>query len=76
MIELVRYARVKPQGLVSSRVTPEGSVCVEFKRFDVENGKEVSPEQCFLTFEEIEVRHMELKAEMAVVQELLALKPQ
>lgn len=75
MIELVRYARVKPQGLASSRVLEDGTVCVEFKRFDVENGKEVEPERSILTFLEIETRLAEIIAERAVVEELLALKP-
>lgn len=75
MIELVRYARVKPKGLVSASVTPEGDVKVLFKRFDVEDGREVDPETCLLTFAEIEARYEEIKKELEVVQELLALKP-
>lgn len=75
MIELVRYARVKPQGLVSASVNADGQVRVLFKRFDVENGKEVEPEECLLTFAELEARFTEIKKELEVVQELLTLKP-
>lgn len=84
MIELQRYARVKPQGLVSAepyvpaagQFPPPPSVVVQFKRFDVENGKEVEPETCIVSFEDLEKRLVELKAETEVVQELLALKPE
>lgn len=76
MIELLRYARVKPDGLVSAKVTPEGIVCVAFKRFDVENGREISPEECLVTFPELETRMVELKKELEVVHEILALKPE
>jgi len=75
MIELLRYARVKPHGLVSARVTPEGFVCVAFKRFNVENGKEDTPEECLITFGDLEARLTEIQSEMEVAQELLSLKP-
>lgn len=74
MIELLRFARVKADGLVSARVMPDGIVCVEFKRFSVETGKEIEPEQCLLSFEELQTRQIELQKELEVVQELLALK--
>jgi len=73
MIELIRYHRVKPQGLVSAR-NENGLVAVEFKRFNVENGREEDPERCLLTFGELEKRLVELTAETEVVLELLRLK--
>lgn len=76
MIELVRYARVKPQGLVSASINANGLVSVKFKRFDVENGKEIEPEECLLTFQELEARLSEIKKELSVVEELLTLKTQ
>lgn len=75
MIELLRYARLKPEGVVSAQLMPDGTVQVEFKRFSVENGKEIEPEQCALTFEELEARLDETKKELGVIEELLALKP-
>ena len=74
MIELLRYHRVKSQGLVSATINDQGMVCVAFKRFDVENGKEIEPETCLLTFPELETRFAELIDELEVVKELLALK--
>lgn len=75
MIELLRYARLKPEGVVSAQLLPDGTVRVEFKRFSVENGKEIEPEQCAMTFEELEIRLDETKKELGVIEELLALKP-
>jgi uncharacterized radical SAM superfamily protein len=75
MIELLRYARLKPEGVVSAQVTPNGTIQVEFKRFSVENGKEIEPEQCAITFEELETRLDEARKELGVIEELLALKP-
>lgn len=76
MIELLRYARLKPEGVVSAKVTPEGQVSVLFKRFDVQTGRETTPEESLLTFEEIAARMTELHTELEVVKELLSLKPQ
>lgn len=73
MIELLRYARVKSQGLVSARLLSDGQVCVEFKRFDPENGKEVEPEQCLMKVEDLTKRLAEIDVERAVVVEILDL---
>lgn len=75
MIEFRRYARNKSQGLVSAYAVGEGQVQVDFKRFDPENGKEVDPEVCLVTFEELEAKQAELVLALAVVKELLKLKP-
>lgn len=75
MIELERYARDKSEGLVKSYLNSEGLVVVDFKRFNVSNGREESPERYLLTFTELEKRLADLKAETEVVHELLALKP-
>lgn len=75
MIELLRYARLKPEGVVSAALTPEGMVSVKFKRFDPTTGKEVEPEESLLTFEDLETRLKELPIEIAVIEELLKLKP-
>lgn len=73
MIEFSRYARLKPQGLVSA--VPDGdALFVDFKRFDNENGNELSPERCKVTFAELTEKAAELERDLAVVRELLALK--
>lgn len=74
MIELLRYARVKPAGLVSAKLLDGDDVCVLFKRFDVENGKEVDPEECVFPYADLVERLKELKKELVVVEELLALR--
>lgn len=75
MIELIRYARVKPRGLVSAAVMPDGVVRIQFKRHDVEDGREVEPEEYLLTFTELEARLVDAKMELEALHELLALKP-
>lgn len=75
MIELLRYARLKPDGVVSAKVTTEGLVCVTFERFDVQTGRKIAPEESLLTFTELETRLGELQTELGVVNELLALRP-
>ena len=74
MIELTRYHRLKPKGLASASLDEPGMVCVTFKRFDVETGMEIPPEQSLLSFYELEHRQDVLKMELEVVQELLGLK--
>lgn len=74
MIELGRYTRLKPEGFAVA-VLVEGGMEVRFKRFDVENGKELPPEVSFLTFEEIEAKLKEYEAHVLVLRELAGLKP-
>lgn len=74
MIELLRYARLKPDGLASARLMPDGDVAVEFKRFSVENGKELEPEESVFPFASLEARLSEVTKELEVLRELIALK--
>lgn len=75
MIEVLRYARLKPEGLASAtHVAPE-AILVRFKRFNVENGKEDTPEESFVTYSDLEAREEVLKKELDVIREFLALKP-
>lgn len=77
MIELLRYARLKSHGVVSATVIDPNTLQVSFKRFSVEiPNKEETPEVSDVTFPDLETRLAELKIELEVVQELLALKPQ
>lgn len=85
MIELLRYARDHAEGLVTAEVVPGSAlfgppqppgVNVQFKRFDVRNGRELEPEVSFVTFIELEKHLNELEIELSAVKELLALKPQ
>lgn len=86
MIELPRYARDHAEGLASaeivlSRITvgtePDvAGLSVKFKRFDVRNGRELDPEESFVTFDELEKHLVELEISLGAVKELLALKPQ
>ncbi len=76
MIELLRYARLKPHGVVSAAVINDFTVRIRFKRFSVEiPNKEETPEESDLHFSQLEERLSELKIETEVVKELLALKP-
>lgn len=75
MIELIRYARLKPKGVTSATLTADGLVSVKFKRFDVQTGEEIPSEESLITFEDLEVRLAELHTELEVVKELLDLKP-
>lgn len=75
MIELLRYARLKPYGVVSATVPDPETVVVNFKRFSVEiPGKEESPEVCEMRFSDLETRLAEIEIELIVVKELLALR--
>lgn len=76
MIELLRYARLKPHGVVSTTVLDAETVAVSFKRFSVEiPAKEETPEVCEVRFADLETRRAEIETELAVVKELLELKP-
>lgn len=75
MIELGRYARVKPDGLVSVVEPSETGIEVHFKRFDPENGKEVSPEISKLTFTEIEEEIRKHEIGLVVLRELIGHRP-
>jgi hypothetical protein len=75
MIELLRYARVKPDNLVHAELDPDGSgVIIYFKRFDVENGREVEPETSRVSFKDLETRLTETDTERKVLVELLGLR--
>jgi len=52
MIDLKRYYRLHPQGLCWVEKNKEEYV-VLFKRFDNENGKELSPEPNYVTIENL-----------------------
>lgn len=72
MIELCRYARLKPQGLAWIEPAPEGDgITVCFKRFDPEDGKEVAPERSFLLFKDIEIFLSEIESQAPVAREIL-----
>lgn len=76
MIELLRYARLKPYDVVSTKALNAEVLEVSFKRFRVDiPGVEETPEISEVSFSELEKKHAELVIEMEVVKELLALKP-
>jgi hypothetical protein len=77
MIELNRYVRVKPAGLSWAEVTREdgGGLNIHFKRFDVENGREIEPEKSFVAWKELEEKQAELEKQIVAIREFLALKP-
>lgn len=77
MIELSRYVRLKPEGLVRAEPTTDngGGLHVYFKRFDVENGREIEPEKSFLSWGEIESRLAECDAQAAALRGLIGLRP-
>jgi hypothetical protein len=78
MIEINRYVRLKPQGLVRFEVTKEHEevgIKVIFKRFDVETGKEIDPEISFVSFAEVDGRLSEMEKQIEVLREFSALRP-
>lgn len=76
MIELLRYARLKPHGVVSADALNYFTVRIRFKRFSVEiPNKEETPEESDVHFSHLKERLSELETELLVVKELLALQP-
>lgn len=77
MIEFNRFIRVKPEGLVRVEATEEqgGGLWVIFKRFDVENGREIEPERSFLASTEIHERLAEMEKHIVVLREFARLTP-
>lgn len=77
MIEIDRWIRLKPEGLCWAEPTDAdgGGVMVNFKRFSVENGKELPPEQSFLTFKGMEEKLAEIERQIPVLKELISLRP-
>lgn len=73
MIELLRYARVKPAGLVSAALLDASTIRISFKRFSVESGLEESPEICDVLIADLEKRVAEANTELRVLLELLDL---
>lgn len=77
MIELLRYARLKPYGVVSTSIPDAATIRISFKRFSVEiPAKEETPEISDVSFVDLEARQAELLIELEAVKELLAQKPQ
>jgi hypothetical protein len=70
-IDLRRYVRVKPEGLVTVGMRDD-SYALLFKRFDVERGTELKPEAQKFTLEELTERKDELVAELSAIEEVLA----
>lgn len=84
MIELLRYAKDHAEGLASAEVLTNSlkveltspGVMIRFKRHDVRTGREIEPEESFVTFSSMAERLEDLKKEQAVLEELLALRPE
>lgn len=70
MIDLKRFHRLHPEGLcwVEKDKENENSYVVLFKRFDNENGKELTPEPNYVTSENL------IKWEEELSQQLYALR--
>lgn len=77
MIELSRYVRLKPEGFARAEPTADdgGGLHIYFKRFDVENGREIEPEKSFLAWSEIESKLAECDAHATALRGLIALRP-
>jgi hypothetical protein len=77
MIEIDRWIRLKPEDLCTVEPTDAdgGGVFVNFKRFSVENGKELPPERSFLTFKDLEEKLAEIERQAPILKEFLGLKP-
>jgi hypothetical protein len=75
MIDLKRYHRLHPHGLCwVEKTKEENDYVVLFKRFDNENGKELSPEPNYVTIESLEKDKQELtiqlEALLAILEEI------
>jgi len=72
MIDLKRYHRLHPNGLcwVEKNKEDNGYV-VLFKRFDNENGKELSPEPNYVTIEGLEKDKQELTIQLEALLAIL-----
>ena len=73
MIELLRYYRLrhdpsepKPEFLLAP---DRMGVLVRFKRFDPGNGKEIEPEESYVSFSSIEERLKEIPCEESTLRE-------
>lgn len=74
MIELSRFVRLMPKGLVSVQDQSEESFQVAFKRFDVETGAELEPEISCLTWQEVVEAIEKNEAELVILRQLLEYK--
>jgi len=70
MIDLKRYYRLKPQGLCWVEKYKEDYV-VLFKRFDNENGKELTHEPNYVTIENLEKDKQELTIQLEALNSIL-----
>ena len=72
MIDLKRYYRLHPHGLCWVEKSKEdNSYVVLFKRFDNENGKELSPEPNYVTIESLEKDKQELTIQLEALLAIL-----
>lgn len=70
MIDLKRYYRLQPQGLCWVEKNEESYV-VLFKRFDNENGKEITPEPNYVTIENLNKWEEELTQQLNALHSIL-----
>jgi hypothetical protein len=64
MIDLKRYHRLHPEGLCWVEKVKDNEYVVLFKRFDNENGKELSPEPNYVTIENLEKDKQDLNKQL------------
>jgi hypothetical protein len=72
MIDLKRYHRLQPQGLCwVEKCKDNNDYVVLFKRFDNENGKELTPEPNYVTIENLEKDKKELTIQLEALLSIL-----
>jgi len=71
MIDLKRYHRLHPNGLCWVEKSKEDEYVVLFKRFDNENGKELSPEPNYVTIENLEKDKQDLNQQLEALLSIL-----
>jgi len=71
MIDLKRYHRLKPEGLCWVEKAKDSDFVVLFKRFDNENGKEITPEPQYVTIENLKKDKQELTIQLDALNSIL-----
>jgi len=71
MIDLKRYYRLHPNGLCWVEKCKDEEYVVLFKRFDNENGKELSPEPNYVTIENLEKDKQDLNQQLEALISIL-----
>lgn len=71
MVDVLRYNRLKPKGLVKVVKSEEGKYFLAFKRFSVEDSTEIDPEKQEILMEELQTARKKAEESIVGVNEIL-----